>query len=366
MIATARWLSIGVVVAAFYACLASAGCSACSESRGSDVTTEGRKTPVRVERVSVEEVDEYRRISGDVKPWQLLPLSFKVGGRVSKLEVAEGSKVEKNALVAVMDARDYWLTRKLAKAQVKALEPHLDRAKALYEQNALAKSELQKIQGKMRAARVQYEQAQAQLSYVNLRSPISGVVVKKLVSVGDLVGPTRPVVAVAKLETVKVELPVAQTDLQYFRKGTEVEISAAGLGRSYRGTIETVGYAADSSTRTFPVTVRVENEDLTLRAGMIVQARVKIATHRGIFVPLSAISRDIRGRPMVLVVGEKGSRAAGRVVELGARLGERVQVKKGLAQGDKVILRGLVSPGDPIRVCEGDDRKCEQPDRGAS
>lgn len=337
------------------------GGAACDKKAQSAAHQSRNKTPVRVFEARVETVTEYRRLSGDVKPWELLPLSFKVGGRIAALKVDEGDKVKKNGLVAVLDAQDYWLTRNLARAQVKALEPHLKRAKALHAQNALAKAELQKLQGKMRAAKVQYQQAQAQLSYVRLRSPLSGVVVKRMVAVGDMVGPSRPVAAVAKLKKVKVVLPVSQVDLHHFKKGKSLTLEAAGLKGEFTGVIHQVGYSADSQTRTFPVTVKVDNPALALRAGMIVKARIAIAAHKGIFVPLSAVRRDIRGDSVVLVVegsatGKK-PHASARKVKLETRVGERVQVTAGLSPGELVIVRGMVSDGDLVRVCKGECEK---------
>lgn len=304
---------------------------------------------VEVLEVAVERVAERRQLFGDVDAWRMIPLSFKVGGRIARLTVEEGDRVERGQLVALLDARDYRLQRDLARAQVEALQPHLERTRQLVRERALPRAKLDEIEGKMNAARIQRSQARAQLSYARLRAPLGAIVLQKRVSVGDLVGPTRPVVVLADLRRVKVILPVAQRDLRHFSRGMAIELTARGLPGTFRGEVHSVGYAADKTTRTFPVTVKVPNPaPHALRVGMIVEARVTVTTHEGIFVPLDLVSRDEHGAPRVLLA-RKG-RAVERAVELGPLVGQRVRVVKGLAPGDAVIQRGLVNPGDRVAI----------------
>jgi len=307
-----------------------------------------RRIGVAVQVARLEQVEEHRRLSGDVTPWSVLPLSFKVGGRVTALRVEEGERVRAGQLVALLDSRDYKLVRDLAETQVRALTPHLSRAERLRGEAALPQAKLDELQSKMEAARIRHEQAKAQLSYASLRAPMEAVVLMRRVAVGDMVDPSRPVVVLADLSRVRVVLPVPQRDLGLFRRGMQVVLSAAGLARDVGGTVDHIAYASDPKTRTFAVTVVAANPDLALRAGMIVEARVLVTRHRGIFVPLDAITRDIAGRPAALVV--VGQRAESRALELGLTLGDRVQVVSGIGLGDRVVVRGLVGAGDLVTV----------------
>jgi RND family efflux transporter MFP subunit len=305
---------------------------------------------VEVEEAASREVREVRRITGDVRPWEVLPLSFKVGGRVESILVDEGDVVEEGQVVAELDARDYALVHELAKVQVEALRPHEKRAKDLAEQDALPQSEYDEIESKLEAALVQKSQARAQLSYARLRSPMGGVVIRRDVTVGDMVGPERPALIVADLFRVKVVLPVSQRDLHLFEVGMQVPMTAEGLESTYVGTVHQVGFAADPNTRTFPVTVEVANPDLELRAGMLLGARVEIEIHEGIFLPLDAVSRDADRHPMVLVVEGDPPRAEVRPVETGVVVGELVEIVEGLEGGERVVVRGLVTPGELVTV----------------
>jgi membrane fusion protein, multidrug efflux system len=320
----------------------------CRRERGEGATHQ-RPTAVAVQTVVEEPIVEQRRLTGDVTPWEILPLSFKVGGRVARLLVEEGDRVKAGQLVALLDGKDYKLVRDLARTQVESLQPHLRRAEKLQSEAALPAAKLEELQGKMDAARIQHQQARAQLSYAVLRAPMAGLVLMRRVAVGDLVDPSRPVAVLADLRRVKVMLGVPQRDLPRVRKGMRLELSAVGVERALSGVVHNIGYAADPKTRTFPMTVEVGNEDLALRAGMVVEARVEVGRSRGVLLPLEVVSRDALGRPRVLLVG-RDRRAEERVVTLGEVHGERVVVASGLRVGEEVVLGGLVSPGDLLNV----------------
>ncbi len=320
-------------------------------------------TPVTVEvqRVAETEQPETRLLSGDVQPWDVLPLSFKVGGRIARIAVDEGDKVKKGALVASLESRDYALTRDLANAQLDALSPHLRRAEALHAASALPAAQLDEIEGKVSVARIQRDQAETQLAYAALQAPIDGVVVRRLASPGQMAGPSAPVVVLASLDPAKVELPVAQRDLSLFHEGDTIAITAVGIEEPLTGTVHSVGYSADEKTRTFPVVLKVGNPDLRLRAGMVVEARITVARHLGVFLPLESVQRDLEGNPAVLVVShEDVTRATLRPVRTGTILGNQVHVLEGLANGDDVIVRGLAADGDPVHVTP---REAKEPSR---
>jgi len=264
--------------------------SGCTQEAGA--STSATPVVVQTERVAETEVEENRRLSGDVQPWELLPLSFKVGGRISRILVEEGDRVRARQPVAYLDSRDYVLARDLARAQIDSISPHLHRAEALHAADALPKAKLDEVEGKMNVAKIQRDQAASQLAHAALHAPIDGVVVQRPASPGQMAGPSAPVVVIASLDPVKISLPVAQRDLPLFDEGESITLTSVGLDEPVTGKVHSIGYAADSETRTFPVVVRVANPDLRLRAGMIVETKLTVDRHRGFFLPLRAVRRS--------------------------------------------------------------------------
>ncbi len=339
--------SIGQILAIVGFCTVVLGCKN-NESKKEKFTY--KPIPVQIEVAQKEEVQAFRRISGDVIPWDVLPLSFKVGGRVTRIMFDEGDQIKKGQLVALVNQRDYRLTRDLAKAQVSALRPHLERAETLLGKAALPQAQLDEIKGKMDAAEILKEQAEVQLSYARLKAPVSGIVIKRMVAVGDLVGPSRPVVVLANLHTVKVILPSSQQDLPLFSKGMNVELVAPGIEKNLTGKVNRIGYTADEKTRTFSIVLEVENKNLSLRAGMIVEAKIPLERLLGIFVPLDVVSRDSGSLPHVLVVDPSGKQAERRNIHVGKLVAGRIQVLDGLKEGDRIITQGMAEHGNHIVV----------------
>ncbi len=337
----------GVMAVAFFV----SGCSRSSGGGGKDENV-AATTAVQVETVVEEHIDEHRRITGDVAAWDIVPLTFTVGGRITKIFFEEGSRVKKGELLAVLDSRDYKLMRDLARAQVKALDPHLKRAEKLMGEEAVTQAQMDELLSKMDVARIQKSQAETQLAYARLKSPASGVVIKRMGAVGDMTDPSHPVGILADLKRVKVILPVPQRDLHLFEDGQEVEVRAPGTDRVFLGKVVSIGYAADPTTRTFSVILEVSNEDLSMRAGMIVEAEIIVASHDGIFIPLDVVSRDVDGSPVVMVADSRTGTAQARRLDLGLVIGEKVLVKSGLKRGEKYVLRGMVRSGEPITIIE--------------
>jgi membrane fusion protein, multidrug efflux system len=334
---------------------------ACKESGSAERESEQR-IAVQVIEARVETVEGTRRIAGDVAPSEVLPLSFKIGGRVVELFVDEGDEVNEGDRVALLDPRDYRLQRELASARVEGLEPQLERAEKLAESGAVTPAELDELRTRMEAAEIQRSQAATQLSYSRLEAPISGVVLERRVAPGDMVSPSRPVVVLAELDRVEIQLPVSQRDLSLFGVGQRVEFRAAGLERRFEGEVRSVGFAANETTRTFPVKLLTDNPQRLLRAGMIVEADVPLPRREGVFLPLDLVRRDERGRTRVLVAVAGGERAEAREVRLGDVLGGRVRVLDGIRPGDRVIVRGMAGDGDPIEIVD----EMETADGGAA
>ena len=338
----------------------------CAEHPGAVVKPESDPPiPVQVKTAAIEEVSEYRRLTGDVLPLDVLPLSFKVGGRIDRLLIEEGDQVKKGQLVAIMDPQDYQLTHDLAAAQVNALSPHLKRAEQLHDNDALPQAQLDELQSRMNAAQIQRSQAQAQLSYAKLKAPISGIVLKRMVAVGDMVGPSRPIAVLAQLRTVNVVLPVSQRDLHLFANGMKIELTAEGIHAPIIGEVSRISYTADEKTRTFSVVLKADNRDLIMRAGMIVETRIPVARHKGIFIPLDAVQRDAAGQPQVLVMDRSGNRAAGRSIRIGTLIADTVQVTAGLKEGEEVIIRGMARAGNPVVVVDSAVAKSKTADEQA-
>ena len=140
-----------------------------------------------------------------------------------------------------------------------------------------------------------------QLDRAEVRSPIAGQVVKRMVSVGEQVDGTasQPIVEVANIERVELGANVPAEQLAHIAVGDRVTITTdAYPERSFDGRIVAVAPAVDPATNTALVRMRVENTEHLLKVGMFAEARVRLAEHTdALLVPVArAVPRRGLGR----------------------------------------------------------------------
>lgn len=177
---------------------------------------------------------------------------------------------------------------------------------------------------------------------ITLRAPIAGEVVERHVHLGAVVDPTQPLVRIADLSSVWIVLSMFERDLGRVRVGDNVEVlSEVSPGTSFHGAVEHVGATVDEETRTADVRVVVDNTERRLRPGQFVHATLHAASearHDAILLPQAAITQ-IEGLPSVFTrMGPV--RYDVRPLELGNTYGNRVEVRRGLAPGDEVVIEG--------------------------
>jgi membrane fusion protein, heavy metal efflux system len=176
---------------------------------------------------------------------------------------------------------------------------------------------------------------------VTLRAPIAGEVVERYAVLGQVVDPTEPIMRIADLSRLWVELDVYERDLAHVAEGDEVVIrSETYPDRTFRGTVSHVNATVDVSTRTARVRIKVPNPERLLRPGQFVHARLST---RGTTEPIIAVPRkavlQVEGEQSVFVQIEKG-RYVARPVELGRAAGELVEVKRGLLEDENLVIEG--------------------------
>ncbi|MBU1537226.1 efflux RND transporter periplasmic adaptor subunit, partial [Myxococcota bacterium] len=292
--------------------------------------------------VKTEALDTSLTYRGTAMPWDQVILSFKSSGRIKKLVFEEGDLVTADQYLGSLNEIDYWLQRRLADINVKTLKPDYERVKTLSDQNAIPGAEKERMAGRFRAAKTQLLQAESMLYGTVLRSPMTGIVVKKMVTVGDLVSPARPVGVILNLSKIKIVVVVPEVELFHFRRGVPVIVTVDALGITVPGKVHRIAYTADEKTRGFPVTVAIdnlyENNLPRIRAGMLATIVMKQPDIKGVFLPFEAVMVDLDGNRFVFI--NDHGRAKKFLVTVGKIVKNRITITSGLTPGMEVIVSG--------------------------
>lgn len=176
---------------------------------------------------------------------------------------------------------------------------------------------------------------------ITLRAPIAGEVVQRYAVLGQVVDPTQPVLRIADLTQLWVELDVFERDLANVAIGNSVEIvSETHPGKIFAGQVSYVDAQVDVATRAAQVRIEVENPDRLLRPGQFVHARLSTQgdSREAVTIPRSAVLRVDGETSVFLKVGKNAY--APRPVELGPAVGDFVEIVRGLAVGDQLVTAG--------------------------
>jgi multidrug efflux system membrane fusion protein len=339
--------------------------------------------PVRVEAATLSGASGALRYSGSVVPWAQVDVATKVNGYIVEIrqvrsadgrmrDLAPGDAVKRGTVLARVGDADYVDKVRKAKADLDKSNASLEkaqqdwkRAQDLYASASItapdhdqARREIETARAAVDGSKAQLDESRTNLGYTVVTAPMDGVVVKRKVELGSLVGPGSVAFTLADVRLVKVSFGVPDTMLKHVDLGTPLDIVTESLpGRTFTGKVTTVAPAADTKTRTFGIEVTIDNARGELRDGMVAALQVPagMALPQAPTVPLAAIvAGRSAGTFAAFVVTDEGgrTRATLRPLELGAVIGNRVIVTGGLKAGERVVVNGVntVHDGDDVRI----------------
>lgn len=174
---------------------------------------------------------------------------------------------------------------------------------------------------------------------LSIYTPLSGIVIDKLVQEGQYVNAGEQLFNIADLSTVWAELEVYENDFPQIRIGQRVDVNTQSYpGKNFSGRVAFIYPFLDPKSRTVKVRVELANPGLRLKPDMFVNAVVKVSMGNSVAVPASAVVDT--GKRQVVWVETKPGMFEQRDVGVGAPSGDKVQILTGLKSGEKVAVSG--------------------------
>jgi membrane fusion protein (multidrug efflux system) len=369
-----------VVALLFAAGLVLAACgSANGDSAGKDAKDEVPAVPVEVAATRRAEMAAVYTGTAPLESERKAFVMPKVKGEIRAVLADEGQRVRAGQVLARLDGDQLRLEVALYEATMRKLERDYARNLELQQKGLISATAIDNLKYELEAARANWELARLQLSYCDIRSPIAGTVTQRLdlVKVGNTVTPVGGVIesadsslfVVEDLQSLILRVNVPERELAKLSVGQVAELSFDAVpGRTFQGQIALVSPYIDAQTATFPVRIRVTDDDQLLRPGMF--ARVAIVYERkpdALQIPRTALL-DGDGPPKVFVVQD--GKALERAVQLGLSNGAMIEVVEGLKDGEQVVVvgHGALKPGASVRIVNTPARPAarRQPAAGAA
>lgn len=325
---------------------------------------------VQTQTVQTQDVEVYGEYPGNIRAQQFVEVRARVEGYLESMLFEEGSYVEKNQKLFIIDPRQYQSIVDKDKAQLeknKALalqaERALQRIRPLYEQQAASQLDLDNAIANYETAKAEVQMSEADLAqselalgYTVVRSPISGYISERYVDIGTLVGPGGQslLATIVKSDTVFVEFKM--TDLDYQRsRSRNVNLGQADASRGwapyvkitladksvypYSGLVDFADPQVDSKSGTFSVRAKMPNPDHELLPGQFTNVTVLLdVMENTVVVPTKAISVEKTGS-YIFVLRPNG-RVEKRFIEIGPETGNNTIVQRGLLAGEEIVVEG--------------------------
>lgn len=205
------------------------------------------------------------------------------------------------------------------------------------------------LRASIQASEATMKLAGRQLRDTDIRAPFDGFVERRLVNLGELVKVQMPVMGIVKLDPLKVTAELPERMAPWIDDGRPVELRVdAYRDRTFIGKVTRISPAVNTATRAFPFEAVVPNRDAALKPGTFARVHVESGKVDDVLtLPYSALQYRY-GVNRVFVV--KGDRLSMRELQIGERLGDRVEIASGVSEGDPVAITDVDTLSDGARV----------------
>ncbi len=227
-----------------------------------------------------------------------------------------------------------------------------DAKAALQAKRAAYDSSLQNaknLRASIQASEATMKLANRQLRDTDIRAPFDGYVEKRLVNLGELVKAQMPVMAIVRIDPLKVTAEMPEKMAPWITDGRPVELHVdAYPGRTFNGKVSRISPAVNTSTRAFPFEAAVPNNDAALKPGTFARVHVESGKVDDVLTLPYAALQYRYGVNRVFVIN--GDRLAMRELQVGERLGDRIEIASGVKEGDRVAITDVETLADGALV----------------
>lgn len=326
--------------------------------------------PVKTMEVAPAGGEMERSFSGMTKSGTVYRLSFRVGGKLSRMDVKNGDYVKQKQLIAELDDSDANLNYQKSLASLNRSEvfkntahSNLERIKGLYENDTVSLNEYEAAKDNSANAHATWlsekrnvELQKKELGYYKLYAPDNGVISGKDVETGENLTAGQVVAEVIDTETIEVTSGVPETIISRVRPKDKTSIQFNAIpGKVFLGEVTEVAFSVDRDSSTYPVTLRVLEPSSAIRPGMPAMVTFTFQadhTQKGFLVPVNAVAEDSSGHFVYVMTPqeERMGIVSKRKVTLGRMTDRGFEILQGVQPGEKVVTAGISKLTDGLKV----------------
>ena len=287
--------------------------------------------------------------SGTRSSLDTISITARVSSPVVRVPVDLGDVVRKGDLLVAMDDRIFVAGLKSAEAASDHDDKQLARMQTLEARGYGAASDTEVAMQTAVAARQVVVQSQIDLGNTKINAPVDSIVLTRTVNPGEIPAVGIELFELGPIAQVYMVAAVPTDKMGFVTPGMQSDVSIDSFpGEIFKGVVVKIDAVASVVTRTYPVYIRIENQDLKLRPGVTGYARL-VRSHSGLAIPTVAIINPVGDLATVFIV-DRDNHARIREVRPGLMADGMTEILDGLQKGDRVVTVGQLELHDGDQV----------------
>jgi len=309
------------------------GLTSCNKQKKAETAVVAETPNVRLETTAEKEVEQSYELTATVQPDAKNSIAPSAPGRIRQILVEVGTPVSKGQKLVQMDVANL----SNLETQIENVKRSYKRIQELFNVGGASQQDLDNI-------KVQLDQAQTNLKNMTentfLLSPISGVVTARNYDDGDMYSGQLPVLTIMNINPVKVLINVSESYYSQVKTGMSIDVSFDVLnGQNFKGRVNLIYPTIDERTRTFPVEIKLNNNNNKIRPGMFARVNMEFGKAKRVVVSDKAIVKQAGSGAKFVYIYNDG-KVQYKQVEIGRRVDADYEVLSGLSADEQVVVAG--------------------------
>lgn len=300
--------------------------------------------------VRTQSINDKLEVPGSLMPAEQTQIRSEVSGRIVKLNIVEGSTVQKGALLVKLFDGDLQAQLKKLKVQLAIAETTEKRQRELLEIKGISQQDYDLVKLNVETLRVDIEATEIAIVKTEIRAPYAGQLGLRSVSLGAYISPADIIATIRQVNELKLEFSVPEKYAKEVKAGDRIGFRVDGGQRDHAAVVIATENSVEQTTRTLRIKALVTKPDRELVPGVFARVNLLLGQNStALLIPTQAVISTARNKQVAVL---KRDSVVFNVVETGIRDSVFVQITNGLKAGDTVITTGLMvlKPNAKVKV----------------
>lgn len=298
--------------------------------------------------IQPQELSEYVRGTGTLRPDEEVDLSFETSGKIVSIKFTEGTRVKKGDLLAKINDRPLQAQLQKLHAQKQLTESKEFRQRTLLDKDAISQESYDQIVTELQTMEADINLIEARISETELRAPFDGIIGLRYLSEGAYATPSTKIAKLIKISPLKIEFSIPERYASEIKIGYPVTFNVDGSNTDYNASVYAVDPKIDIETRTIVLRALYPNKNEEHKSGRYASITLKMSqVDNAIAIPSEALIPEMDGEKVFLY---KSGKAHAVKVDIGLRTQAQIQITKGLNFGDTLLVTGILQLREELPI----------------